>query len=291
MSIQGPLTVRSAQQSDHQHLAGLINFEAHVHRHMDWHAPLEWLGRDPFLVIDIDGKVIAALACPPDLPQVAWIRLFAVSREMSPRNAWQQLWSASLQSLDSSSDLIVAVLPLYEWLITLLKNSGFIHTQDVILMMNDLKELPQAPPPNPGCIRSMKASDIPEVTRVDRAAFDQMWGNSQDMLAIAYNQAEFATVAEIDGVVIGYQISTSTSMGGHLARLAVLPDFWGRGVGYGLVFHLIQQYIRRGTRRLTVNTQGDNDASIKLYSRAGFYATGESYPVYSYKVSSSRKTI
>jgi ribosomal protein S18 acetylase RimI-like enzyme len=81
-------------------------------------------------------------------------------------------------------------------------------------------------------------------------------------------------------VVAGYQISTGTPIGGHLARLAVKPEFQGKGVGYALVYDLIRQLLRRGARVITVNTQKDNLASLTLYKRIGFVLTGEKYPIY-----------
>jgi ribosomal protein S18 acetylase RimI-like enzyme len=69
-------------------------------------------------------------------------------------------------------------------------------------------------------------------------------------------------------------------MGGHLARLAVSPDFQGLGVGYNLLFDLLKQFQRRGARCVTVNTQHDNYASLALYQKVGFTPTGETYPIY-----------
>jgi ribosomal protein S18 acetylase RimI-like enzyme len=69
-------------------------------------------------------------------------------------------------------------------------------------------------------------------------------------------------------------------MGGHLARLAVLPDFQCRGIGYCLLYDLLSQFYRRGARSVTVNTQNDNLASIAVYEKIGFRATGETYPIY-----------
>jgi flavin-dependent dehydrogenase len=39
-----------------------------------------------------------------------------------------------------------------------------------------------------------------------------------------------------------------------------------------------------GASRVTVNTQKNNSASLALYTRIGFKATGEKYPVYQYVV-------
>jgi ribosomal protein S18 acetylase RimI-like enzyme len=87
-------------------------------------------------------------------------------------------------------------------------------------------------------------------------------------------------VAEDETGIIGYQISTTSAMGGHLARLAVLPAYQGRRIGYALLNDLLRQFVYRGIFRVTVNTQSDNLASLKLYEKAGFERTGERYPVY-----------
>jgi len=87
-------------------------------------------------------------------------------------------------------------------------------------------------------------------------------------------------VAEDDGQLLGYQISTATTMGGHLARLAVHPAAQGGGIGYALVHDMLSQFTRRGARQVTVNTQQDNLVSLALYQKAGFKRTGEEYPVY-----------
>ena len=115
---------------------------------------------------------------------------------------------------------------------------------------------------------------------VDRSSFVQIWQNTQDYLEIAFRQANIATIAEYEGRLVGYQISTSTPMGGHLARLAVSPEFQGRGVGSSLLCDVLEQFHRRGAHAVTVNTQHDNYASISLYKKFGFVATGETYPIY-----------
>ena len=78
----------------------------------------------------------------------------------------------------------------------------------------------------------------------------------------------------------GYQISTSTPMGGHLARLAVLPENQDHGIGKALLVDLLSQFARRGIVKVTVNTQADNLSSLNLYHKLGFHLTGEEYPVY-----------
>jgi ribosomal protein S18 acetylase RimI-like enzyme len=120
------------------------------------------------------------------------------------------------------------------------------------------------------------------VHTLDLAAFGLLWRISLDTLTNAYQQACEAAVVEVDGEMVGYQISTAGPMGGHLARLAVLPSYQGKGIGSALVHDVLEKFERRGTVRVTVNTQRDNHSSLRMYEKAGFRPTSEIYPVYQY---------
>jgi ribosomal-protein-alanine N-acetyltransferase len=124
------------------------------------------------------------------------------------------------------------------------------------------------------------------VAKIDAAAFIPLWQNSQTLLEIAFRRAAIATIAEFDGKTVGYQISTGTIDGGHLARLAVNPVAQKNGVGTALLRDLMIQFKRRGARSLTVNTQSDNLPSLSLYQKAGFQLTGEKYAVFGFLIHS-----
>jgi len=132
-------------------------------------------------------------------------------------------------------------------------------------------------------IRTMKETDLQSVHALDINAFGSLWRISLDTLTSAYQQACVATVVESDKELIGYQISTSGPMGGHLARLAVLPSRQGNGIGSALVHDVLDKFERRGAVRVTVNTQRDNQSSLTVYEKAGFRPTSEIYPVYQYR--------
>jgi ribosomal-protein-alanine N-acetyltransferase len=120
---------------------------------------------------------------------------------------------------------------------------------------------------------------------VDALAFELLWQNALPALEQAYPQATWATVAEADGQVIGYQLSTRNPIGVHLARLAVIPAMQGKGFGNALVSNLILQARQYGISHLTVNTQSDNALSLRFYQRMGFHETGERFPVFQMQVS------
>ena len=283
MFTQLKLTVRPVTMQDRHKLANLIHFEIYVHRHLDWRPPLDWIGYQPYLVAESSGKIVAALACPPDPPKVAWIRLFAVSSDISVERAWAALWPEARDQLaEMSRPPQIAAIPLQHWFQSILENSGFEQTHRVVM----LSWVPGEPIPetilNNVNIRPMNLDDLAAVEEVDAASFRLVWQNSQSCLELAFRQAAVATVSEVDGKLVGYQISTATPIGGHLARLAVHPDFQSHGIGYSLVRDMLSQFDRRGAQAVTVNTQQDNIASLSLYQKAGFRRTGEEYPVYQY---------
>src|SRR5690554_3215408 len=126
--------LRSAIEEDRSRLANLLHFETHVHRHLDWRRPLDWLGRSPFLVAEQSGRILAALACPPDPPRVAWIRLFAVMTRIDIAAAWQALWGEARQILASSEAQQAAAIPLNEWFAQELRATQFEHTHNVVVL-------------------------------------------------------------------------------------------------------------------------------------------------------------
>jgi len=128
----------------------------------------------------------------------------------------------------------------------------------------------------------MLPGDWPQVVALDWACFEPLWQNSQAALQLAFNQAIFVTVIEEGSRIIGYQISTPSPRGGHLARLAVHPTEQGRGIGYALVYDLLVRFSNQGAAQVTVNTQAENTASLALYQKANFELTGHNYPVYEY---------
>jgi len=281
MLIQTQAHVREAASSDLHRLANLIHFEAFVHRHLDYRPPLDWLGKDPFLVVEQNKSITAALACPPDPPQVAWIRLFAASARAQLVNSWTQLWDETRSRLISGqSTQWGAAIPMQTWFEELLLRSDFQLSHQIVTLHWEQNPLPEQPAANGTLIRPMGLDDLEKVTRVDVAAFPSIWQHSRTYLELAFRQAAIASVAEKDGRLVGYQISTATPIGGHLARLAVVPDVQGQGVGYALLYDLLARFMRRGARAVTVNTQTNNQASLSLYKRMGFIATREKYPVY-----------
>jgi ribosomal protein S18 acetylase RimI-like enzyme len=211
---------------------------------------------------------------------MTWIRLFAVNSLINIGQAWQLLWDATKEELSRVGKIRVAAISLQSWFNDLLETSKFEHTDNVIVLMWE-GSTPIPEPATKGInIRPMMPEDLEVIEEIDHDAFGSVWKNSLESLELAFGQASLADVAEYGDEIVGYQYSTSSSMGGHLARLAVITTMQGKGIGYLLVHQLLSQFSKQGIKHVTVNTQQNNVASLGLYSKAGFTVTGESYRVY-----------
>lgn len=279
-----PLTLRPANRSDYSSLFSFINSPNYLHRHLDWRDVLEWLGRSPFWIYEDRDQIIAALACPPEPPEVAWVRLFAVSMHTSPDRAWQRLFERALADLrQMNPQPIIVSLSLREWYEEMLKRQGFQHHQDIVVFLFE------GEPPKPVQVdqsiqvREMREEDLPMVERIDHLAFEPIWRLSSDDLRFAAAKSTYCTVAEREGEIIGYSMSSSSGIYAHLARLAIHPQLQRQRLGFALVQNLLDHFINDlNYWGVTLNTQSDNNASLALYRKIGFVQTGERFPVYIY---------
>ena len=68
MNIDKIQVTRPITAKDRTQLASLIHFSTYVHRHLDWRSPLDWIGHPPYYVLESNDRLIASLACSPDIP-------------------------------------------------------------------------------------------------------------------------------------------------------------------------------------------------------------------------------
>jgi ribosomal-protein-alanine N-acetyltransferase len=273
-----PLTARAATLADQPAIAALSRFEERVHVHLDWQSAEDWLGAQPFLVAERSRHVVGALACPPAPPDTAWVRVFALQGNISADEVWHLLWPQARAALETMGAEQIAGLSLDDWIDPLYLSAGFKHTHSVVVLTRPADPAPRLP--SPARIRPAVPADYDTIVEVDSAAFRPPWQISAAVARRAMAQACWLTLAECQGQIVGYQLTTPTANGAHLARLAVRPECQGQGLGAALVVDMIEQCRRQGARELTVNTQDTNLASLAVYERLGYRRNGVSYPVY-----------
>lgn len=279
------ISIRSANKEDRAQLAHIIHFESYVHRHLDWRPPLDWIGHTPYIIAEKNKRVIGALACPPDPLEISWIRVFAATSKLGGKKAWNLLWPKTQEILTKMGTESVVAIPLQDWFKDILIQNNFEHVHNVVILVWESENLENPVSNGDFSIRPMKPNDLEVVQEIDEAAFGPIWRNSEDTLKLAYTQALAASVAiDKDKKILGYQISTPSPFGAHLARLAVLPETQGQGIGFHLPRQVQSMFKDRLSTRVSVNTQDNNFASLGLYKKAGFELTGEIYPVFQYKL-------
>ena len=279
--LPAPVT-REARPSDFQGLSTLLETVAFIHRHLDWRPALDWLGKAPFFLIEQKWKILAALACPTDPPGIAWIRLFAINSNLELESAWETLFTKALAFFQYQPETSFAGIALYPWFGDLLRSHGFHHHQEIVILeWDNVLPKPITKPPEL-TIQPMQLFDVADVTDVDNRAFAPLWQNSKESLRLAWKQSAYATIAKMDGKTVGYQISTISGYNAHLARLAVYPQQQKKSIGYLLVQDLLEHFSKQDIFSVTVNTQDNNQASLSLYQKLGFWQTGERFPVFLY---------
>jgi ribosomal protein S18 acetylase RimI-like enzyme len=277
-------SLRAASIADRGGIQRFMQSLVYTQRHLDWRDPLEWLGRQPFWILEKNGDIKAVLACIAEPEEVAWVRLFAVESHLSPSWAWNILFERIYPSLaEIPNRPTIAVLGLQDWFTDLLIANGFNHFQDIIVLSYESAPPPSLAPDPALLVREMRKEDLPAVTRIDNLAFEPLWRLSANDLGRAYERSNYKTVIERNGQVAGYQMSAHNGFTAHLARLAIDPALQRMRLGYRLVQDVLHKFVdRNGAWGVTLNTQNDNHASLALYQQIGFHLTGESFPVYVY---------
>jgi ribosomal protein S18 acetylase RimI-like enzyme len=272
--------LRPAAATDLNGLSVFYKSRINIHHHLDWRSSLEWIGFQPYYLLLRRNEILAAMAAPVDPEGIAWIRVYGASIELPPEKLFPILLERCLKDLSTEPRPVLAALGLQDWFRQTLEQNNFHLRQQIVVLGWDFKPRPARPVPETLVIRPMIAADLPSVATVDRLAFRPLWQNSLDALILAFHKASIASVALLDDQIVGYQISTSTPINTHLARLAVNPTFQRKNIGYELVRDMLESSLKMNCWQVTVNTQGDNISSLALYDSIGFTLTGESFPVF-----------
>ena len=123
---------------------------------------------------------------------------------------------------------------------------------------------------------------IAELVRMDHAAFPWIWRNSIEEFGWWMQQDSVeVSVGMIEGRIASYYGTTYFRNMGHLDRIAVHPEFQGRGLGKETLTVALQRMARMGRKQAALCTQQANEVSQALYERSGFLrAPHEDYHMY-----------
>lgn len=279
--ITSPVTLTTYTRKNRRDLLRLVQDGQRLHIHLEWHTVDEWIdaSEGPIHLAWMGRSLVGAIASSAPLGDTAWLRLVAIDDDVDPDSLLVELWESLRAQLVERDVKQVGVLLMYPWLAPHLEKLGFVLYERIVTLRRQGLNVP-APLRNDVQIRNANWRQAPEVADIDHAAFKPLWQLHHAVLREAARSAASFTVAEIDGRMVGYELSTLYRDGAHLARLATLPEVQGSGVGGILLGEMINRFLRRGVMSVSVNTQATNLQSQRLYQRYGFDFTGLDMPVW-----------
>jgi ribosomal-protein-alanine N-acetyltransferase len=270
---QEPLSVRPARPEDAQSVWKLLQTSWHCHLRFEWRPHIAWIGQAPALLAERPHGLVGCLITPADPPPAAWVSAAAVSNGERTLPVMHTLLSAILDNLRDAGIASLACMPSEPWLPPILERLGFAVVEQVIIW-----EKPDLHVTRPGAqdllVRPVSQADVDQLARIEQAAFAPRWRYSAHTLSLALAHAGTFTVAQRQGLVVGYQFSVITGDWAHLVRITVDPAEQRTGVGARLLTDALTRYGELGVRHVSLNTQSDNLPSQHLYSTFGFQEIG-----------------
>ena len=120
------------------------------------------------------------------------------------------------------------------------------------------------------CLRPMTEADLEGAARVEKTCFSEPW--SMNLLAdVLKSDLDEAWVLEgEDGTLIGYMNFRFLCGEGELMRIAVLPEYRGRGYSRKMMDQLAEAAGTQGVPDLTLEVRAGNQTARTLYKADGF---------------------
>ena len=122
-------------------------------------------------------------------------------------------------------------------------------------------------------LRPMTPSDVPEVARIEMAAFSTPW-SEETFRALVHRSGVELWVAEWGDRVAAYAILWKVLDEGELANIAVRSDLRGRGIGSSLLGRMLEIARDSGVRSLYLEVRESNGLAREMYARRGFQEIG-----------------
>jgi ribosomal-protein-alanine N-acetyltransferase len=136
-------------------------------------------------------------------------------------------------------------------------------------------------------IRLMTEEDIEQVLEIDRHSFSLAWPSSAYRYELKQNpssklwvaeqrtsQGAFPSPVEKVPVILGVVVLWMILDEGHIATIAVHPDYRHRGIGSQLLITAIQEAHLQKAEQVTLEVRANNLIAQKLYQRFGFELVG-----------------
>ena len=124
-------------------------------------------------------------------------------------------------------------------------------------------------------IRLAERRDLRDLVAIETAQFPEPWTRSMLLEEITNLDTRRYTVAEEDGVIVGYlglMFVLKDEL--HINTIGTRPGHEGRGVATALLDEAWEEVMRRGVARATLEVAVSNERALALYYRYGFAPVG-----------------
>lgn len=118
-------------------------------------------------------------------------------------------------------------------------------------------------------IRPMELPDIARVIEVENRSFSDPWSESAYITEIS-NASAYYTVICVDDIIVGFAGMWIIMDEAHITTLAVDPDYRRMRLGERLLIDLLEESVRRGAKRATLEVRQSNIPAQKLYEKYDF---------------------
>ncbi len=225
-------------------------------------------------------------ALPDSAPSKVPLRAAAISSAgAAARSQFRALFEHTRQQLPPQSQgYLFYALTEQGWLRASLKESGFDQCDAV--RFYERKSRAVEPVSQPAALRPSQTSDLPQLAKLDAAAFEPLWHMGVTELQHLHCACRIE-IAEMAEMTVGYSalrlISDGSPRGfgsAQLVRLAVHPGAQTRGIGRQLLVASLCYARQLGINRVFLNTQESNTPSRNLYESLQFRRRGRPVPVF-----------
>lgn len=244
---------------------------------LDWWTVEQWAGSPAMLVQDDAALMIL----PPDLSPgqemnasclpAAWLRWGAVADGSSASPVLPRLLDhAHAQLMHAGITEALAIVHPQDWLLGYLQDAGYAAI-DRMLTYEAAPARIDAQPAMPNLsLRRVLAQELHTVCALDTRSFEPAWRYPPAIMQPAFEACAVFTLAEWHGEPVGYCCALLNDEHGHVVRLAVDEKHRRAGIGAALLGQVVQALGRQGALTVSLNTQGANKVSQRVYLRMGF---------------------
>jgi len=121
--------------------------------------------------------------------------------------------------------------------------------------------------------RRMQERDVARVAELEAQCFRTPWSYNSLLGELSNDVAHYIVALE-DEVVCGYAGMWVMFDEAHMTNIAVEQQHRQRGIGTGLILHLMEAALKKGAERMTLEVRESNHKAQRLYAAMGFAFAG-----------------